>query len=177
VPEALDAVLFDWGDTLFDFVWDDGLVEAGWEAGLAALERDDVRLPSGDRLTPRRFRQVGHMLGMGTGFERLHYLLEEAWPPGLRGVELSDTFLAGVEAQVSFATNPLYAVLHESIYCQGGASRWAAQRVRAEFPELEPAVRPVAFTGEMIYPWMFAEDSALRPLAEAAELLAAKAPR
>ena len=39
---GLEAVLFDWGDTLFDFVWDDALVEAGWEAGLAALGRDGV---------------------------------------------------------------------------------------------------------------------------------------
>lgn len=30
--------------------------------------------------------------------------------------------------------NPLYALLHESIYCQGAASNWAAHRVReAEF--------------------------------------------
>jgi putative hydrolase of the HAD superfamily len=39
---AIDAVLFDWGDTLFHFAWEESLVEAGWEAGLAALVRDDV---------------------------------------------------------------------------------------------------------------------------------------
>lgn len=26
-------------------------------------------------------------------------------------------------------TNPLYALLHESIYCQGAASNWAAQTI------------------------------------------------
>src|SRR6266702_531827 len=31
---------------------------------------------------------------------------------------------------------------------------------------------PVLFTGEMIYPWMFRSDPVLRPLAEAAEILA-----
>jgi hypothetical protein len=30
----------------------------------------------------------------------------------------------------------------------------------------------VLFTGEMIYPWMFRSDPVLRPLAEAAEILA-----
>jgi putative hydrolase of the HAD superfamily len=39
---SLDAVLFDWGDTLFHFAWDETLLEAGWEAGLAAVGRDDL---------------------------------------------------------------------------------------------------------------------------------------
>lgn len=30
---------------------------------------------------------------------------------------------------MSWDTNPLYSLLHESIYCQGAASNWAAQRV------------------------------------------------
>jgi putative hydrolase of the HAD superfamily len=38
----LDAVLFDWGDTLFHFAYDEALLEAGWEAGLAALGRDEL---------------------------------------------------------------------------------------------------------------------------------------
>jgi putative hydrolase of the HAD superfamily len=50
---VIDAVLFDWGDTLFHFAWDESLVEAGWEAGLAALGRDDV--PSHDE-TAAAFR-------------------------------------------------------------------------------------------------------------------------
>lgn len=38
----IDAVLFDWGDTLFQFVYDEALLEAGWEAGLAAIGRDGL---------------------------------------------------------------------------------------------------------------------------------------
>ena len=37
----LEAVLFDWGSTLMDFVWDDVLVEEGHRAGLRAIGRDD----------------------------------------------------------------------------------------------------------------------------------------
>jgi putative hydrolase of the HAD superfamily len=37
----LEAVLFDWGSTLMDFVWDDALVEEGHRAGLRALGRED----------------------------------------------------------------------------------------------------------------------------------------
>lgn len=49
----LDAVLFDWGDTLFHFAFDEELLEAGWEAGLEAIGRDD--LPQHDE-TAARFR-------------------------------------------------------------------------------------------------------------------------
>jgi putative hydrolase of the HAD superfamily len=38
---VLEAVLFDWGSTLMDFVWDDALVEEGHRAGLRAIGRDD----------------------------------------------------------------------------------------------------------------------------------------
>jgi putative hydrolase of the HAD superfamily len=37
----LDAVLFDWGDTLMRFAYDEALVEAGHRAGLAALAPRD----------------------------------------------------------------------------------------------------------------------------------------
>ena len=40
------------------------------------LEVEDLRLASGDRLTSRRLRQLGSMLGMSDGAERLHALLE-----------------------------------------------------------------------------------------------------
>jgi hypothetical protein len=119
-----------------------------------------------------RFQQLGGLFGSSTGFERVHYLLETAFVEGRTGQELSDTFLAGVHELVSFATAPLYAVLHEAIYAQGEATLWAAERVRAEYPEFSPdALRPL-FTGEMIYPWMFDVDPALAPLREAAYLLA-----
>src|SRR5262245_38537811 len=41
-PAVLEAVLFDWGDTLMEFVYDPALVEAGHRAGLAALRRDGL---------------------------------------------------------------------------------------------------------------------------------------
>jgi putative hydrolase of the HAD superfamily len=51
---VIDAVLFDWGDTLFHFAWDESLVEAGWQAGLSALDREG--LPGHDE-TAARFRE------------------------------------------------------------------------------------------------------------------------
>ena len=42
----LDAVLFDWGHTLMDFVWDDELVEIGVRAGLATIDAPDDAAPA-----------------------------------------------------------------------------------------------------------------------------------
>ena len=41
---VVDAVLFDWGDTLMEWTWDEELLVAGHRAGLAAIGRDDVAL-------------------------------------------------------------------------------------------------------------------------------------
>ena len=137
------------------------------------LREHDVCLPGDERLTPRRFQTFGITFGTTTRFDSLHYLLEEAFIEGANGPELSDTFLRAVDAVVSYAERPLYAVLHEAIYCQETASDWSAERVRTEFPQFDlDAGGPVRFTGEMIYPWFFEEDPALVPLREAAELLA-----
>lgn len=123
------------------------------------LEADDVRLPSGDRLTVRRFRQMGLWLGDSAGFELLHHVLE--LPFGSRA------FLADVEHAVRFERNPMYATLHESSYADGGATRWSADRLLpAEIGDSE------AFTAEHVYPWMFEDYGALRSHRDAALLLA-----
>ncbi|MER7845575.1 alpha/beta fold hydrolase [Kitasatospora sp. NPDC096077] len=149
----------------------------------AHLADSPATLPDGGLLTVEAFQVLGLGFVGGSGSGSLHHLLEEAWVEGPAGAELSDTFLAGVQARLSFAENPLYAVLHESIYGQRsvdqGGTAWAAERVRKEYPQFDARAAlesgaPVLFTGEMIYPWMFETDPALRPLKETAELLAAR---
>ncbi|MFH8927076.1 alpha/beta fold hydrolase [Streptomyces pristinaespiralis] len=144
------------------------------------LAEHPARLPGGYTLTPEAFQSLGILLGGGEGSHQLHYLLENAFVRTASGHEFSDAFLEGVRPVLSFAANPLYAVLHEAIYAQGGRpTGWAAERTRAEFPEFDAAAalegdRPLMFTGETIHPWHFEVDPALRPLHEAAELLAAR---
>jgi pimeloyl-ACP methyl ester carboxylesterase len=120
---------------------------------------EEIRLPGGDRLTGRRFRQIGHMLGMSTGAEHLHYILELA--PD------SPAFLHDVDAAGPFPRNPLYAAIHEACYADGCATRWSAERLLPDAYD-----DPELFTGEHVYPWMFEDYSALVPLGGAAELLA-----
>ena len=103
------------------------------------LDEHEVRLPDGAPLTVRAFQSAGAMLGQADGSHALHYLLEDPFA----GDELSDAFLYAMMDELSFASGPLYALLHEACYAQGCATRWAAQRIRAEFAEFDPGVRGI----------------------------------
>jgi len=124
------------------------------------LDAEDIRLPNGDRLTARRFRQLGAWLGDSAGFEKLHHLLE--LPLG------SPAFLHDAEiGAMTFTRNPIYATLHESSYADGVATRWSAARLMPAEIEAEGF-----FTAEHVFPWMFEGYGWLRPHREAAEILA-----
>jgi pimeloyl-ACP methyl ester carboxylesterase len=127
----------------------------------AGLASEGLVLPTGERLSWRRFRQLGDMLGMSDGAERLHHLLELA--PD------SPAFAHDTVAADPFSRNPIYAVLHEACYCDGGTTNWSAHRLLPEEYETSSLL-----TGEHVYPWMFQEYAALAPLRETAELLAAR---
>ncbi|XP_030490726.2 uncharacterized protein LOC115707044 [Cannabis sativa] len=151
---------------------------------LSESEGGGVELPSGGILTPRGLQTLGlSCLGSSAGFERLHYMFETVWDPVLvpgAPKQISYNFLDAFEKSNAFNTNPLYALLHESIYCEGASSRWSAHRIRADHDSNFDAIkaakesRPVLFTGEMIFPWMFDEFHALKKLKDAAYILAEK---
>jgi len=126
---------------------------------LEGARSEPAEMGGGDRLHPARLRQLGGVLGMSDGFERLHYLLElDPRSPG---------FLQDAEEITSFARNPIYAILHEACWANGGPTGWSAQRIldeQTDWPE-------EYLTGEHIFPWMFDEPT-LAPLGGAAELLA-----
>ena len=108
-----------------------------------------------------RLRALGNPLGMSWGPERLHYLVE-------RAVAAPAVFEEEARQLLSHTARPLYALLHEAIYAQGTATRWAAQRVLDERGE------PPLLLGEMVLPSLFADEPTLRPFAEVAELLASR---
>jgi len=147
---------------------------------LASQPEGGLRLPSGTLLTPRAFQTLGLSgLGSGGGFERLHYLLESFFDGD---DDVNPAFIKAFESWQVWDSNPLYALLQETIYTQGQASRWCAHRVREE-PELQsqydPLVavqqgKPVLFTGEQVFPWHFDDFAALRPFKATAELLHSK---
>ena len=127
---------------------------------LDRAESQEIVLPCGDPLHPGRVRQLGLLLGMSDGYERLHYLLELDWD--------SAAFLHDAEHATTFARNPIYAILHESCWANGGRTGWSAQRVHEE---LQPTLPEDLLTGEHVYPWVF-EAPSMRALRDAAGLLA-----
>jgi pimeloyl-ACP methyl ester carboxylesterase len=126
------------------------------------LGSEKVYLPSGDVLTPNRYRTLGHLLGMSTGAEEIHYLVE-------RGLDY--WALRGIENAQKWDTNPIYHVLHESSYANGHRTQWSAHRLRAEFPQFDSDELPY-LTCEHVYPWQLDEWQRLQPLKAVAELLA-----
>lgn len=129
----------------------------------AHLRANDVRLPDGDRLTVQRFQGLGLMLGMSPGFDRVHWILEEAFADTGETV-LSETFKTEVWQATAHRNAPLYMLLQEAIY-GAGPTRWAASRALAEQPEFAVDASPLMFTGEMAFEWMADELSALQPFA------------
>ncbi len=136
------------------------------------LEAIPEHLPTGERLTVHRFQMLGNFLGGNSRVHGLHFLLEDPFVTTSGGPRLSDGFLEQAGSLVSYAANPLYALMHESIYSQGPATRWAADRVLQEHPEFSTGADPLLFTGEIIPPCYFSEDPALVPLAAVAEEVA-----
>lgn len=139
------------------------------------LLENEVNLPNGQRFTVEQFQLVGINLGRGSANLALYYLLEGAFIECNGRRVLSYSFLDQMQQEQAYLTNPIYAILHESIYCQGSASNWSAHRVREQYAAFNyQAGDSFMFTGEMVYPWMFEQLATLKPLREAANLLAEK---
>lgn len=138
------------------------------------LAEGNVVLPNGDPFSVQRLQSLGQGFGMKPGWERLHWLLDDAFDAD---DNISDGFLMKVLATTGSAGKALYWTLQEFIYADGGDSgkcepvRWSAQRELAKHPEFDAGNRPLIFTGEMCYPWMFGEDSALKPFKAAVDLM------
>lgn len=128
---------------------------------MEAAARGEVRTATGDVVGPTRLRGLGSTLGASGGIDALHHLLErdpDSW-----------AFRYDLGAMLPFGgRNPLYAVIHESCWADGGATRWAAERVRPTAFDADPTL----LTGEHVTRDSFTEDATLRPWREAAEVLA-----
>ena len=128
---------------------------------MRAAGRGEVRTSRGDAVGPERLRGLGSMLGAGGGLDRLHHLLEREPGSWAFCCDLADALPFG-------GRNPLYAVVHESCWADGGVTAWAADRARpADFDD------PTLLTGEHVGRAVFEEDPTLRPWLEVAEALAA----
>jgi proline iminopeptidase len=143
------------------------------------LSSQQVKMDNGDLLTVERLQSLGSDFGMKPSFERMHWLFDTAFNDADGSVRaqcewkprLNREFISSVMMKTS--TKALYWPLQEFIYADGDIEplRWAAQRVRDSMPEFGTGNRPLLFTGESIFPWMFEQERQLRPFRGAVELL------
>ncbi len=139
------------------------------------LLNNEEYLPNGQRFTVEQFQQIGINFGMSDTFLPTYYALENALIDIDGKTVMRYEFLDAMFKEQGFQTNPIYAILHESIYCQGFASNWSAERIRQTRPEFNyQSGNNFYFTGEMVFPWMFDQYTCLKPLKQAAMLLAEK---
>jgi putative hydrolase of the HAD superfamily len=136
---VLEAVLFDWGHTLMDFVWEDDLVEAGVRAGLAAIGgpedaapslteryRGEAKLSDWEVLEEVEYeplvREMLAYVGVDVDDAQLQrYLLAEhqAWAPARRLASMSHALLDALKERglktglVSNAWDPRWLLLRD----------------------------------------------------------------
>lgn len=142
------------------------------------VSKRDITLPDASPLTIERLQLLGSDFGMKPSFERMHWLFDTAFEEGDGTLScdphhLTGTFLMGVLDRTTTHANPLYWTLQEFIYADGTCSpiRWAAAAEKAHRPEFDTAARPLLFTGEACFPWMFEQMPELTPFAAAMDLL------
>jgi len=134
------------------------------------LMKNEVLLPNGDKLSVKRFQQLGLNLGFSDGMANLNFLFERAF----EFEKLSYNFLKGVLSLQTFDTNPIFTILHEACYAQKFPTGWSAYRILDEYQEFNTNNDELFFTGEMLYPWMLDSYNELKPFKVAADILAEK---
>ncbi|MDO4240946.1 MAG: alpha/beta fold hydrolase [Microbacteriaceae bacterium] len=121
----------------------------------------EIVLPNGDKVSPARLRNLGHLLGGDNGWLSLHWLLERD--------HKSNAFRHGLSNLIYFGGDaPLYFVLHESCYADGYATNWAAMRAMPQDFKDDYTL----LTGEHVDPAWMDESSELAPWKNVTETLA-----
>lgn len=134
-------------------------------------------LPDGSPMTVERLQLMGSDFGMKPSFERMHWIIDHAFADGdgtlSCGASVSDSFLMRAFERTNTRTNPLYWTLQEFIYADGDTMpiRWAAAEEKAHRAEFDTLARPLMFTGEAMFPWMFEQMPELKPFKPAMDLL------
>lgn len=100
-------------------------------------------------------------------------------PVNVADVQIPDAFGMALMNVTQSYSRPLYWVLQEFIYQDGGETgecapaAWAAARRIDATPGMADDARPLMFLGEAAMPGMFRDDPSLRPFAAAEDLLMA----
>ncbi|KAK4459200.1 Alpha/Beta hydrolase protein [Cladorrhinum samala] len=144
------------------------------------------RLPGGGYLTIDRLLGLGMSFGLHGGIDAVHSIILSLAMDLKQYNAFSTSTLMSLERQVPLDANPIYAFLHEPIYCAkpGDAANHAAFRAGQNFEQfswLRPGIisvsedhSPLYFSGEMIYPSYYSSYPELEHIKDAAQILAQK---
>jgi pimeloyl-ACP methyl ester carboxylesterase len=145
-------------------------------------KRGPLSLPAGGRLTVPRFLGIGISFGSHGGLDQVHALVLRMHADLAICGYFTRPTLHSFEGFSDLDICPIYAILHEAIYCgKGVASNWAAYRTGKEIGNfswladetlLPNTETPIFFSGEMIFRFNFDDYEELRPMKAAAEILA-----
>ena len=138
------------------------------------LQEKPLKLAENDTFTAERFLEAGMILGVNGAFDKLHASLENPYMDSSES-QVSWAFATKIK-ETDYETNPIFAFLHELIYCDGNRkSNWAAERCMAEDPRFALDNEEfICLRGECVRSGMFDDYAMLRPFKEAAEILAQK---
>lgn len=140
------------------------------------IRKEEVKLPSGGKLSVLRLRQLGMYFGFHGSMDSVHEIITRFTSDLNQFGFFTRPTLAAFEAMIPFDTMPLYALLHEPCYARGKAPGWSADRSMSQFPEFTKVAvdgpEPILFTGEMIFRDMFKDFDELHGLLDTADHLA-----
>ena len=144
---------------------------------------------NGNKITVELLRMVGYrfVFGMPNGHADLHFALQRAFTTS-EEVEISCYFKEYMLTNFMFNTNPMYAIIHETIYPDGpgekNATNFAADRVmKTKYKEyytmdkdynIEDNAEIFYFVGEVALPQVYDNMVCLQPFKEVAYELAKK---
>jgi pimeloyl-ACP methyl ester carboxylesterase len=135
---------------------------------LEFLARKQVVLADGGRLSAGRFLEQGIAFAFHYGVDQVHESVLRAANDLETWGELTRPAIEGIAMDYDVA--PLYALLHQPIYCQGEKSAWAFDRVVGELNLPEHY-----FTGETIFKRAYDDYRELQGLKDVAQILEDKA--
>jgi pimeloyl-ACP methyl ester carboxylesterase len=134
-------------------------------------DNQPIMLPGGGELSLVRFLSMGISFGFQGGLDLVHDIVLRATNDLKAFGFLTKPTLYRIQATGSFEDHVLYAILHESIYCQrGGKSDWSASRFISK--HRSPSNEPWSFLGEMVLRDHFDVYPELKVLWEVADSLA-----
>ena len=137
------------------------------------VDKDVIHMPAGGILSQHRFRSLGISFGAHGGFDDIHNTVLRCANDLETFGYLSRPTLSRIESSGAYDNQPLYAILHEAIYCQGEASQWSAARICNGLDLFnDEDYTSIYFFGEMVFPSDLHLYPELRGLAPAALELA-----